>query len=151
MGKVFGIIAVMYILYYAGNIIYDLFIKKDNTVASDQSEDFAIGDIPDDLQNVVIDDVENIRTPTSFNIISNNDDMEENDTKPDEASWTKKYEEENRMNSISNQTSANLGLKEIKENENDAWEKMMLKASTSVSVVKDDEGNFIYKSTLQFT
>ncbi len=151
MGKVFGIIAVIYILYYAGNIIYDLFIKKDNTVASDQSEDFVIGDVPDDLQNVVIDDVENIRTPTSFNIISNNNDMEEDDSSPDEASWTKKYEEENRMNSISNQTSENLGLKEIKENENDAWEKMMLKASTSVSVVKDDEGNFIYKSTLQFT
>lgn len=151
MGKVFGIIAVIYILYYAGNIIYDLFIKKDNTVASDQSEDFVIGDVPDDLQNVVIDDVENIRTPTSFNIMSSNDDIEENDTKPNEEFWTKKYEEENRMNSISNQTSDNLGLKEIKENENDAWEKMMLKASTSVSVVKDDEGNFIYKSTLKFT
>ena len=149
MAKVFGIIAIIYIVYYAGNIIYDLFIKKDNTVETEQSDDFVIGEVPDNMQNIEIDDVENIKTPNSFNMHNNN--AENKDTSMDENSWRKKYEEENEINSVSNAEPEPLVLKEIKENENDVWERMMLKASTSVSVIKDNAGNFIYKSTAKFT
>lgn len=150
MGKVFGIIAVIYILYYAGNIVYDLFIKKDNTVEAEQSDDFAIGEIPDNMQNIEIDDVENIRTPNSFNTM-NNDAEEDDDGVASEESWKKKYEEENNINNLSEPIPEPLKLNEIKENPQNGWETLMLQASTNVSVVKDRDGNNIYKSTFNFT
>lgn len=71
MIKIITTIIAVYLLYYAGNIVYDLFIKKDNSVKKDDSEEYSLAEFSekhkDEIQQVHIDDVENINTPGSFN------------------------------------------------------------------------------------
>lgn len=60
----------IYFLYYAGNIVYDLFLKKEKTVATDESEEFSLVSFartenPPESR-IQIEDVENIRAPKSF-------------------------------------------------------------------------------------
>lgn len=60
----------IYVLYYAGNIVYDLFLKKEKTAVTDESEEFSLvsfakTESPPESR-IEIDDVENIRTPKSF-------------------------------------------------------------------------------------
>ena len=60
----------IYVLYYAGNIFYDLFLKKEKTAVTDESEEFSLvsfakTESPPESR-IEIDDVENIRTPKSF-------------------------------------------------------------------------------------
>ena len=70
MGKFLIIIGIFYFLYYAGMIIYDLFIKKEVVVNPDDTQVFSVGDYAEEnreeLKAVEIEDVENINTPKSF-------------------------------------------------------------------------------------
>ena len=70
MGKFLIIIGIIYFLYYAGMIIYDLFIKKEVVVNPDDTQVFSVGDYAEEnreeLKAVEIEDVENINTPKSF-------------------------------------------------------------------------------------
>ena len=59
-----------YVLYYAGNIIYDLFLKKENTTHQEESEVFSLLDFTNEKENptmVGIEDVETLNMPKSFN------------------------------------------------------------------------------------
>lgn len=71
MIKISLCILAVYLIYYASNILYDLFLRKEKTVFQEESEEFSLSDISghyDGLtQNVGIEDVENIITPKSFN------------------------------------------------------------------------------------
>ncbi len=64
------ILLAVYFLYYAGNIVYDLFLKKEKTVQTDSVEEFSLADFAQSENippsSVRIEDVENIRTPKSF-------------------------------------------------------------------------------------
>ena len=64
------LLLVAYFLYYAGNIVYDLFLKKEKISEVDMTEEFSLADISkSDNQpsiQVGIEDVENIKTPKSF-------------------------------------------------------------------------------------
>ena len=40
-----------YVLYYAGNIIYDLFLKKENTTHQEESEVFSLLDFTNEKEN----------------------------------------------------------------------------------------------------
>lgn len=70
MGKFLIIIGIFYFLYYAGMIIYDLFIKKEVVVNPDDTQVFSVGDYAEEnreeLKAVEIEDVENINTPKSY-------------------------------------------------------------------------------------
>ena len=70
MGKFLIIIGIIYFLYYAGMIIYDLFIKKEVVVNPDDTQVFSVGDYAEEnreeLKAVEIEDVENINTPKSY-------------------------------------------------------------------------------------
>ena len=59
-----------YLLYYAGNIVYDLFLKKEKTLHTDATEEFSLADFAESESlppsSIGIEDVENIRTPKSF-------------------------------------------------------------------------------------
>lgn len=72
MGKFVLIVIAVYILYYAGIIIYDLFIKKDSVKDDDSVEtELAFQDLSEEIEenvkSVNIDDVEEINAPSSFN------------------------------------------------------------------------------------
>ena len=60
----------IYVLYYGGNIVYDLFLQKEKTAVTDEAEEFSLvsfakTESPPESR-IEIDDVENIRTPKSF-------------------------------------------------------------------------------------
>ena len=59
-----------YFLYYAGNIVYDLFLKKEKTVQTDVAEEYSLGDFAqaenEEPTLIGIEDVENLKTPKSF-------------------------------------------------------------------------------------
>lgn len=64
------ILLTVYILYYTGIVVYDLFLKKEKSVLSDVWEEFLLNDSgPEERQQpraVGIEDVENLRPPNSF-------------------------------------------------------------------------------------
>lgn len=71
MAKFLMILFFLYVIYYAGNIVYDLFIKKDTSTETEESDVFSITEFEEenrgDITNVGIEDVENLNTPKSFN------------------------------------------------------------------------------------
>jgi hypothetical protein len=70
MNKIMISIITVYLLYYAGNMIYDLYLKKDNSKKQDDTEEYSLKEFvdgnADEITEVSIDDVENINTPQSF-------------------------------------------------------------------------------------
>ena len=71
MAKFIIILLALYVIYYTGNIVYDLFIKKGNSLITEESDVFSITEFEeqnrDDVTSVGIEDVENLNTPKSFN------------------------------------------------------------------------------------
>jgi len=69
--KFIPIILGLYFLYYVGMVIYDLFLKKEKVVEAENSEqNYSISDFAQQNKEtpvvVGIEDVENIRTPKSY-------------------------------------------------------------------------------------
>ena len=64
------ILIALYILYYVGNIIYDLFLKTKSTAKTVDNEIFSLVEFEEehrsDVKTVGIEDVENLTTPKSF-------------------------------------------------------------------------------------
>lgn len=64
------ILLAAYFLYYAGNILYDLFLKKEKITHVDLTEEFSLGDFSESNERlptpIGIEDVENVSTPKSF-------------------------------------------------------------------------------------
>lgn len=64
------ILLAAYFLYYAGNILYDLFLKKEKITHVDLTEEFSLGGFAqtdaEPPSRVGIEDVENVSTPKSF-------------------------------------------------------------------------------------
>ena len=71
MAKFIIILLALYVIYYTGNIVYDLFIKKGNSLITEESDVFSITEFEeqnrDEVTSVGIEDVENLNTPKSFN------------------------------------------------------------------------------------
>lgn len=71
MIKISLCILAVYLLYYAGNILYDLFLKKERETYKEETEEFSLSEISEQYEdltkNVGIEDVENLNTPKSFN------------------------------------------------------------------------------------
>lgn len=68
MGKITIIILAIYLLYYAGNIIYDLFIKKEIIKEEKDSNEFSLEIETEDYQptKVFQEEVESLSTPASY-------------------------------------------------------------------------------------
>ena len=68
MGKITIIILAVYLLYYAGNIIYDLFIKKEVIKEDKDSNEFSLEIETEDYQptKVFQEEVESLSTPASY-------------------------------------------------------------------------------------
>lgn len=70
MIKISLCILAVYLMYYAGNIAYDLFFKKEKETYKEETDEFSLSEISeqyeDSIKNIGIEDVENINTPKSF-------------------------------------------------------------------------------------
>lgn len=157
MGKILIIIGIIYFLYYAGMIIYDLFIKKEVVVNPDDTQVFSVGDYAEEnreeLKAVGIEDVENINTPKSFikKEISRIDETTEESLDIDEL--RKKFEaEENIDFEISREEDIQKEetIESVPQNGKDDTKKtnfheLLNLAETQVQVVASQDGRKIYQ------
>lgn len=64
------LLILIYLLYYAGNIVYDVFLKKEPLLPIDGNQEFSLADYEEEnrneITNVGIEEVENLNTPKSF-------------------------------------------------------------------------------------
>ena len=103
MGKVILITGILYILYYAGNLVYDLFIKKPIVVTNqNEGELISLGSImeiePEPVKNIREEEVEDLDTPNSYQL----DDEELLLSGNDQNNHKDRYEEENEIEYFSN-------------------------------------------------
>ena len=167
-----------YFLYYAGNIVYDLFLKKEKTIPTDATEEFSLADFAKSENlppsSIGIEDVENIRTPKSFlkteipisqaqNTFEENSDLEE---------LRRRFESEQDLDgfeqleeSVKN-TTENTESIQSKNNENyqnqiqeeqassiqksnrNKWYQLLNLAETSVQMISHNDGYKIYHSIM---
>jgi hypothetical protein len=112
MNKIMISIITVYLLYYAGNMIYDLYLKKDNSKKQDDTEEYSLKEFvngnADEITKVCIDDVENINTPQSFSkkeLFS--DAGESSDENNDLEFWRNKFESEKDIDSFDKSSQVN--------------------------------------------
>ena len=103
MGKVILITGILYLLYYAGNLVYDLFIKKPIVVTNqNEGELISLGSImeiePEPVKNIREEEVEDLDTPNSYQL----DDEELLLSGNDQNNHKDRYEEENEIEYFSN-------------------------------------------------
>ena len=99
--KFIPIILGLYFLYYVGMVIYDLFLKKEKVVEAENSEqNYSISDFAQQNKEtpvvVGIEDVENIRTPKSYEEIQE-PFLSTTDENQDIEKLKNKYEDENKL------------------------------------------------------
>ena len=167
-----------YLLYYAGNIVYDLFLKKEKTLHTDATEEFSLADFAESESlppsSIGIEDVENIRTPKSFlkseipiskaqNTFEKNPDLEE---------LRRRFESEQDIDGFDNDdepvknTTENTEVVQSKNNENyqnqiqeeqassiqksnkNKWHQLLNLAETSVQMISHNDGYKIYHSIM---
>ena len=99
--KFIPIILGLYFLYYVGMVIYDLFLKKEKVVEAENSEqNYSISDFAQQNKEIPvvvgIEDVENIRTPKSYEEIQE-PFLSATDENQDIEKLKSKYEDENKL------------------------------------------------------
>ncbi len=103
MGKVILITGILYIFYYAGNVVYDLFIKKPFVVHNEnEGEVISLGAILENesepVKNIREEEVEDLNTPDSYQL----DDEELLFSNNDQNNHKERFEEENEIEQFSN-------------------------------------------------
>lgn len=125
MIKIFITILAIYLLYYAGNIVYDLFLKKDSSKRDEESEEYALTEFTGNntaIKQVSIDDVEHLNTPSSFSskeLFSST--VEERDEPHDLEDWRKKFESEQDIDAFEVAPPIDEQSMESKEVPEDDW------------------------------
>lgn len=146
-GKLIGIILALYILYYAGNIIYDLFLKKEKVVEGDDDLEEFHGEVRPEQSEVVQvsqDEVEEMNMPSSYqnnvsvSALDDNQQEQEQEWSEEMLQETtndlqKRYEEEQRLNNFEG-----LETENKKQEGTDAEEKEQ-NAHSSVEVPIQEE------------
>ena len=156
MGKFLIIIGIIYFLYYAGMIIYDLFIKKEVVVNPDDTQVFSVGDYAEEnreeLKAVEIEDVENINTPKSYikKEVSRVDETTEE--APDIDELRKKFEAEENIDfetSREEDIQKEEIIESVPQNGKDVkktnFHELLNLAETQVQVVASQDGRKIYQ------
>ena len=172
------ILLAVYFLYYAGNIVYDLFLKKEKTLHTDATEEFSLADLGQSESlppsSIGIEDVENIRTPKSFlkseiQISQVQNTFEEN---PDLDELRRRFESEQDIDGFDNDdepvknVTENTESIQSKNNENhqnqiqeeqglsiqksnrNKWYQLLNLAETSVQMISHNDGYKIYHSIM---
>ena len=159
MGKFAIIIITIYILYYAGNIIYDLFLKNGTVVKDQESQEFSLTEFAennsDEMRGIGIEDVENLNTPNSFNKRELEPSItDESEERQDLEYWREKFESEQNIDSFHQNTEeiqspsieeSNSSLSKANKNK---WHQMLNLAETSVQLISSNDGYKIYQSMM---
>lgn len=139
-----------YVLYYAGNIIYDLFLKKEVTTHHEESEVFSLSDFTNEKENptmVGIEDVETLNMPKSFNkkeIIPQFSSPNEERLSLDEL--RQRFESEQDLDEIPEvETEKKNEPQKTKDN---GWQHILNLSETMVQLVANIDGHKVYHSTM---
>lgn len=104
MTKFLFILMVIYFLYYAGNMVYDLFLKKESPLVTEEIDVFSLVEFEaqnkDEVTTVGIEDVENLNTPNSFNSREFPTNTEMSEEREDIDVWRERFEAEQDMDSF---------------------------------------------------
>ena len=176
MTKIIITILAIYLFYYAGNIIYDLYFKKDNSEKKEEIEEFSLNEFAennnDKVQDIRIDDVENINVPSSFNSKELSIIKQEKDESRDHSYFRKKFEyeedidafylddknteehlEQNELSSVS--TEETVPQEKLAETTPQVFKTYQEKffqilnlAETSVQLISNKEGHKVYHSMI---
>lgn len=146
-GKLIGIIVVLYVLYYAGNIIYDLFLKKEKVIEGDEELEEFHGEVRPEQSEVVQvsqDEVEEMNMPSSYqnnvsvSALDDNQQEQEQEWSEEMLQETtndlqKRYEEEQRLNNFEG-----LETENKKQEGTDAEEKEQNAHSSAEVQIKEE-------------
>lgn len=177
MTKIIISIIALYLLYYAGNVIYDLFLDKDGSKKQNEPEEYSLKGFAeinkDEIREVGIDDVENINTPNSFSKkeLSQVTDEEQNESW-DLDQWRQRFESEQDIDSFdsipeieeNNQETQEVFIPQQDENAQSATKnddllqkhrlyqnqfyQFLSLAETSIQVISDRNGYKVYQSMI---
>lgn len=104
MTKFLIILLALYIFYYIGNIVYDLFMKKESTLVTEEIDVFSLVEFEEQNRDAVttvgIEDVENLNTPKSFNKNEFPVDTEISEEREDIEVWRRRFESEQNIDSF---------------------------------------------------
>lgn len=107
MIKITTIVIAIYLLYYAANIIFDLFLNKGTQIKNEETEVFSLADFGAENQlpitTVGIEDVENLNTPKSFNKKELIVEREFTEDRPNIDFWRDQFENEQNIDSFEDQ------------------------------------------------
>lgn len=172
----FQIVIIVYILYYAGNILYDLYFKKEKLpIEEEDKQEFSLSGIGQEMKvtNIDFSDVEEMATSSSTEIDENDlfpSTPNETATAPDEVlkAMMRKHQEEEQLttneadNTDTHTTPENTGGEstELTKEQKQAYLKanrerfkdILNMAETSVQVVvsgEGDDGIKVYKASVQ--
>ena len=159
MIKLSLILLTIYIIYYVGIIVFDLFFKKEKVIITEISEEFSLADIEkEEAVSVGIEDVESMKTRKTFETKA--EFFETNsDTEADIEDLRKKFEAEEDLEKNSLISDSIKEEKEIvpeqeeiaereKQQNNTDWKSLMKLSETSVQMVANYEGQKVYHSIL---
>ncbi|MGP2571462.1 hypothetical protein ACT4R9_11185 [Ornithobacterium rhinotracheale] len=160
--KFISIVLFVYIIYYAGNIIYDLFLKKEKPKEGEEEvQQFTLGDLAKETQeeivNVDIDEAEEINAPKSF--ITDEPNLFESE-EPQRVSLTemqRKFEEERKLEDTEDSEpqknenkEENAGgtseekQKEVLKNPKKRFKDFLKEAETKIKMVDNIDGLKVY-------
>lgn len=104
MTKFLIILLALYIFYYIGNIVYDLFVKKESTLVTEEIDVFSLVEFEEQNRDAVttvgIEDVESLNTPKSFNKKEFPVDTEISEEREDIEVWRRRFESEQNIDSF---------------------------------------------------
>lgn len=163
MNKYIIIVITIYLLYYLGNILFDVFLKKESMLLKEETEEFSFTEFSKNIENrtteVGIEDVEKLNTPKSFiksdyQFYENNNDSEK---EIDLETLRKKFEAEEHIENfelpkneyqIFNQEEqnkqSNNSISDLKKH----FQSLLNLAETSVQMIANQDGSRVYHSIL---
>lgn len=119
------IVLIIYILYYAGNIIYDIFLKKESQKLDEENtEEFSFGLGEESrVQNIQMEDVEQMTTTAKFeadenDIFGSDDDFSDN-LDDLEQKYNQEMELEAENNQKNNQSQKQNDENQVRSNEDE--------------------------------
>lgn len=142
MAKFIQYLILVYLLYYSGNILYDIFIRKPKTPIDEQDkEEFSLGEfVKPEVINVELDDVELMNTNSTMEIEEEElfgNSSGENDMNLD--TLKQKFEQEEHLSTdtsnISSPTSSKINEEEVKKRNKQTMREIMRMVQTQVQVV----------------
>ena len=140
----------VYVLYYAGNIVYDLFLKKETVVNQEESETFSLSDFTNEKKEATvggIEDVENLTMPKSFNqkeIIPKRSAQDEE--RPNLEELRQRFESEQDLGDVpQNKPEQKNETPKMKDS---GWDQILNLSETMVQLVANIEGHKVYHSTM---